>query len=47
MTREDLEYFYSERAAILHFDGGWPLFNFEIDAYTNRSELARDGKVRP
>ena len=24
MTREDLEYFYSERAAILHFDGGWP-----------------------
>ena len=24
MTREDLEYFYAERAAILHFDGGWP-----------------------
>ena len=24
MTREDLEFFYSERAAILHFDGGWP-----------------------
>ena len=24
MTREDLEYFYEERAAILHFDGGWP-----------------------
>ncbi len=24
MTREDLEYFYAERAAILQFDGGWP-----------------------
>ena len=47
MTREDLEEFYEERSAILQHDGGWPLFNFEIDAYTNRSELARDGKVRP
>ena len=46
MTREDLEEFYEERSAILQHDGGWPLFNFEIDAYTNRSELARDGKVR-
>ena len=24
MTKDDLEYFYAERAAILHFDGGWP-----------------------
>ena len=24
MTREDLEYFYAERAAILLFVGGWP-----------------------
>ena len=24
MTREDLEYWQEERAAILHFDGGWP-----------------------
>ena len=24
MTREDLNEFYEERAAILHFDGGWP-----------------------
>ena len=24
MTREDLEYFYEERAAILQFDGGLP-----------------------
>ena len=24
MTREDLEYWYQERAAILQFDGGWP-----------------------
>ena len=47
MTREDLEYFYAERAGILEHMGGWPLFNFEIDANTNRSELARDGKVRP
>ena len=24
MIREDLEYFYEERAAILQHDGGWP-----------------------
>ena len=24
MTREDLEYFYEERSAILQHDGGWP-----------------------
>ena len=24
MTREDLEYWQEERAAILHFEGGWP-----------------------
>ena len=24
MTKDDLEYFYAERAAILQFDGGWP-----------------------
>ncbi len=24
MTREDLEYFYEERAAIMHFEGGLP-----------------------
>ena len=24
MNAEDLEYFYAERSAILHFDGGWP-----------------------
>ena len=24
MTREDLEYWYQERAAILQHDGGWP-----------------------
>ena len=24
MTSEDLNEFYEERAAILHFDGGWP-----------------------
>ena len=47
MNAEDLRYYYEERSAILQHDGGWPLFNFEIDAYTNRSELDRDGKVRP
>ena len=30
MTREDLEYFYAERAAILHFDGGWPKEKAEV-----------------
>ena len=29
MTREDLEYFYEERAAILQHDGGWPKENAE------------------
>ena len=24
MTEEDLKYWQEERAAILHFDGGWP-----------------------
>ena len=24
MTREDLEEIYEERAAIMHFEGGWP-----------------------
>ena len=24
MNADDLEYFYAERAAILHFEGGWP-----------------------
>ena len=49
MTREDLEYFYAERAAILHFDGGWPKEKAEAlaaaDVETIRRALAKEGKA--
>ena len=50
MTREDLEYFYEERAAILHFDGGWPkekaeaLAKAEMETHLKAIEKAREGK---
>ena len=50
MTREDLEYFYAERAAILHFDGGWPkekaeaLARAEMESHLKAIEKAREGK---
>ena len=49
MTREDLEYFYSERAAILQFDGGWPKEKAEAlaaaEVETIRRALAKEGKA--
>ena len=50
MSREDLEYFYSERAAILHFDGGWPkekaeaLARAEMESHLKAIDKAREGK---
>ena len=47
MTREDLEYFYEERAAILHFEGGWPkekaeaLAKAEMESHLKAIEKAR------
>ena len=49
MTREDLEYFYAERAAILQFDGGWPKEKAEAlaaaEVETIRRALAKEGKA--
>ena len=48
MTREDLEYFYAERAAILHFDGGWPkekaeaIAQAEMESHLNAIKKARE-----
>ena len=48
MTREDLEYFYAERAAILHFDGGWPkekaeaLAKAEMESHLNAIKKQRE-----
>ena len=50
MTREDLEYFYAERAAILHFEGGLPkekaeaLARAEMESHLKAIEKAREGK---
>ena len=49
MTREDLEYFYAERAAILQHDGGWPKEKAEAlaaaEVETIRRALAKEGKA--
>ena len=48
MTREDLEYWYQERAAILQFDGGWPkekaeaLAKTEMESHWNAIKKARE-----
>ena len=48
MTREDLEYWQEERAAILHFDGGWPkekaeaLAQAEMESHWNAIKKARE-----
>ena len=48
MTREDLNEFYEERAAILHFDGGWPkekaeaLAKAEMESHWNAIKKARE-----
>ena len=50
MTREDLEEFYEERSAILHFDGGWPkekaeaLARAEMESHLKAIDKAREGK---
>ena len=51
MTREDLEYFYAERAAILHFDGGWPkekaeaLAKAEMESHLKAVKKAREAQA--
>ena len=51
MTREDLEYFYSERAAILQFDGGWPkekaeaLAKAEMESHLKAVKKAREAQA--
>ena len=49
MTREDLEYFYQDRAAILQHDGGWPKEKAEAlaaaEVETIRRALAKEGKA--
>ena len=49
MTEEDLKYWYEERSAILHFDGGLPKENAEAlakaEVETIRRALAKEGKA--
>ena len=51
MTREDLEYFYEERAAILQHDGGWPkekaeaLAKAEMESHWNAVEKAMEAQA--
>ena len=51
MTREDLEYFYAERAAILQFDGGWPkekaesIAKAEMESHWQAVEKAREAQA--
>ena len=51
MTREDLEYFYEERAAILQHDGGWPkekaeaLANAEMESHWKSVLKAREAQA--
>ena len=51
MTREDLEYWHAERAAILHFDGGWPkekaeaLAKAEMESHWNAVVKAREAQA--
>ena len=51
MTREDLEYFYEERAAILQHDGGWPkekaeaIAKAEMESHWNTVVKAREAQA--
>ena len=51
MTREDLEYWQEERAAILQFDGGWPkekaeaLAKAEMESHWQAVEKAREAQA--
>lgn len=50
MTESDLDYWYQERAAILHFEGGLPkekaeaLARAEMETHLKAIEKAREGK---
>ena len=51
MTKDDLEYFYAERAAILHFDGGWPkekaeaIAKAEMESHWQAVDKAREAQA--
>ena len=51
MTKDDLEYFYAERAAILHFDGGWPkekaeaIAKAEMESHWQAVKKAREAQA--
>ena len=51
MTREDLKELYEERAAILHFEGGWPkekaeaLAKAEMESHWKAVEKAREAQA--
>ena len=51
MTREDLEYWYQERAAILQHDGGWPkekaeaLAKAEMESHWQAVKKAREAQA--
>ena len=51
MTREDLEEFYEERSAILHFDGGWPkekaeaIAKAEMESHWNAVVKSREAQA--
>ena len=51
MTKDDLEYFYAERAAILQFDGGWPkdkaeaLAKAEMESHLKAVKKAREAQA--
>ena len=51
MTSEDLNEFYEERAAILHFEGGWPkekaeaLAKAEMESHWNAVVKAREAQA--
>ena len=50
MNAEDLRYYYEERAAILHFEGGWPkekaeaLARAELETYRKHKEKVAAGR---
>lgn len=46
MTEEDLKYWQEERAAILHFDGGWPKEKAEALAKAEAETWAKAREVR-
>lgn len=51
MTEEDLKYWYEERSAILHFDGGLPkekaeaLARAEMESHLKAIEKAREAQA--